>query len=97
MNETLDGARVDRAEEQLRQRKIRDRSLVLLLTGIVGLMPPVANIANLPLSLGGVPLVLVYVFAVWALLIGGAILLAGSLHKVDEAERLGRSGEDPAP
>lgn len=88
---------VDRAEEQLRQRKIRDRSLVLLVAGIALLMPPVANIANLPIRIGGVPMVLVYVFSVWALLIGGAVALAGSLHRVDESERTGRSGEDPAP
>ncbi len=75
-----------RAEIQLRHRKIRDRAMVLLLVGVLLLMPPIANIFHLGEKLGGIPVTLVYPFVVWALLIVGAMLLAARLPVRDDTD-----------
>ena len=74
----------DRALQQRRHRKARDRSLVLLLVGLILLMPPVAGVFQLDAALDGLPATLIFVFAVWALLIAGAAALAGPLSQDEE-------------
>ncbi|MEM9139319.1 MAG: hypothetical protein AAGB15_05770 [Pseudomonadota bacterium] len=69
----------DRAAEDRRNRRTRDRSLVLLVIGLVLLMPPVAGIFHIDARVFGVPATLLYLFAVWALLIVIARSLAGAL------------------
>jgi len=78
---------VDNADLQLARRKIRDRSVALLLLGIVLLMPPMVRIAQIDVTVFGLPFALVYLFSVWALLVIGAVLLARPL----------RDSEKPAP
>ena len=73
----------DRAHLQLISRKIRDRSIVLLILGTVLLMPPVAGLALTDGSIAGIPVPLLYVFAVWMLLITGAAGLSRSLRDSD--------------
>ncbi len=68
-------------DAQLRARKLRDGALFLPLVGLVLLMPPVADLFAVDRRILGVPVVVAYVFAVWA----GLILLALRL-----AARLGR-------
>ena len=75
----------DRADEQLLQRKIRDRSLVFLMIGCILLMPPAAGVMELPFVVGGVPIILIYVFVVWALLIALAFMLSRSLHEIEQS------------
>ena len=75
---------MDRADLQLRRRKARDRSLVLLLIGIVMLLPPGAALFQLDARLFGTPFTLVYVFFVWGGLILGAAILARRLQDSDE-------------
>ncbi|MEM1161521.1 MAG: hypothetical protein AAGJ28_11350 [Pseudomonadota bacterium] len=75
----------DRVGQNRRNRKTRDRSLILLFVGIALLMPPLAAIAQIDAKLGGVPVTLIYLFAVWAALIAGARLLAPSLRSEDDA------------
>jgi hypothetical protein len=70
-------------DKSLRHRKIRDRALILPLVGLLLLTPPLANIFELDARLNGVPIVLVYVFAVWAGLVAGAILLSRGLRDAD--------------
>lgn len=70
----------DRAAQQVRFRKARDRSLVLLLVGCFLLMPPTAAAFQLNASWNGVPATLIFVFVVWGLLIAGAAYLARSLN-----------------
>ncbi len=72
-----------RADPPLRQRKARDRALILPLVGLLLLIPPVATIFQIEARLGGVPFLLVYLFAVWAALIAGAAWLAGRLRDID--------------
>lgn len=70
-----------RKDLHLSQRKIRDRSIALLLAGILVLLPPIAGISLIEKKIGGVPFALLYVFAVWALLIAGAAALARPLRE----------------
>jgi len=77
---------VDNADLQLARRKIRDRSVALLLVGVVLLMPPMVRIAQIDTTVFGLPFALVYLFSVWGLLVIGGALLARPL----------RDGEKPA-
>ena len=80
-------------ETQLRHRKLRDRSLVLLVIGVLMLMPPIASIFHLDQKIDGLPITLVYLFVVWALLILGARLLAPHLP-TGEADAAPVAGAD---
>lgn len=80
-----------RADQPLRYRKARDRALVLPLVGALLLTPPVAGIFEIEAKIGGVPFLLVYLFAVWAALIAGAAALARRLREADAA---GEEGEE---
>ncbi len=74
----------DRANQHLIRRKTRDRSIALLIAGAVLLTPPLAGISLIDGSLAGVPIPLIYVFAVWILLIVGAGLLSRPLTESDD-------------
>lgn len=74
-----------RADQPLRHRKARDRALVLPLVGALLFTPPIAGIFEIDAKIGGVPFLLVYLFAVWAALIAGAAALAGRLREADAA------------
>ncbi len=67
----------------LGRRKVRGRSMVLLLVGTALLMPPLIGVSLLDAKIAGIPAPLVYVFGVWALLIGIAFSLAGPLAESD--------------
>lgn len=67
------------ADPQPSQRKARDRSLALLLVGICAFLPPIAGVFRIDGTVFGVPFPLVYVFAVWAFLVGGAFWVSKSL------------------
>ena len=73
------------ADLQLTRRKARKRSVALLLVGIAFLMPPVAGISLVDHDIGGMPIPMLYLFAIWALLIVGAAALARSLRDNDES------------
>lgn len=72
----------------LTSRKARDAGLILPLAGCVALTPPVARVFAVDAQILGVPVVVAYVFAVWAGLILAAFLLA---------RRLAATGQDDAP
>lgn len=82
-----------RTDEPLRHRKARDRALILPLVGLVLITPPVAGIFQLDARIGGVPFVLIYLFAVWAALIAGTAALARRLRAIDAADIGGDGGE----
>jgi hypothetical protein len=79
-----------RAEPPLRHRKARDRALALPLAGALLLTPPLGGIFEVEATVWGVPFLLVYLFAVWALLIAGTAALA---RRLGEAEAAGEEGE----
>ena len=85
---------MDRAELQLSRRKIRDRSIALVLVGTVALMPPVVGVSLIEGNIGGVPAPLLYVFVVWSVLIAGAAALASPLLDTEEPPS---STEPPNP
>ena len=76
----------DRAGEYRRQRKTRDRALILLLVGIALLMPPLASIFYFEGKFLGIPGTLIYVFVVWAILILGTAWLARPLQRTGDGE-----------
>jgi len=86
------GSTHDRAGQHRRDRKTRDRALILLLIGLALVMPPVAGVFHLDTKLGGIPVTLIYLFVVWALLILGALRLAGALRAMGGAS--GPPGDD---
>jgi hypothetical protein len=63
--------------------------LVLTLLGALLLLPPLVMVFNQPVSHGGVPQIVIYLFVVWLLLIGGTALLNRALP----AEPARTSGE----
>lgn len=83
----------DRANLQVTRRKMRDRSIALVLVGIVALMPPVAGMALIDGSLAGIPIPVLYVFVVWTALILGAATLAPALQEQDETMAPGGSDD----
>ncbi len=76
----------DRAGSYVRARKTRDRALVLVVIGLLLLMPPVAGIFQVDGKLFSLPGTLIYLFAVWALLILGAVRLARALANSEDTE-----------
>lgn len=69
------------ADQPLRRRKTRDRALILPLMGAVLFLLPVAGIPQIGARIGGIPVLVIYLFAVWALLIAGAFLLSRALRQ----------------
>lgn len=68
------------ADQPVRARKLRDGSLFLPFAGLIAFMPPVAQIFAVEGTILSVPIVVVYVFAVWLLLIVAAARLARRLE-----------------
>ena len=85
----------ERPTLRLAHRKTRTRSAALLLVGVVLLLPPIAGVALNDLKVFGAPFALVYIFAVWALLIAGAALLAGPLWNGQDAEAASNAVDPP--
>ncbi|MEM7043256.1 MAG: hypothetical protein AAF543_10650 [Pseudomonadota bacterium] len=76
---------MDRAELQLSRRKARDRSIALVLVGIVALTPPIVGVSLIDGGIGGIPAPFLYVFGVWSALIAGAAALAGPLLDTEDS------------
>lgn len=95
-----------RADQPLRHRKARDRAVILPLVGAILFLPPVAAIFRVDATVAGIPLLVLYIFAVWAALILAAAALAPRLRESDaavedaavdrEAETEANTGADPA-
>ena len=76
---------VDSPTLQLARRKIRDRSVALVVIGVVLLMPPMVKSGLITDTIFGLPFALVYLFGVWGLLVAGAAMLARPLRDSDRA------------
>jgi len=63
-----------------REARARDAAIVLPLLGLVLLMPPLIVLFAVPISVAGVPLIVVYLFGVWLALVLGAALLGRVLQ-----------------
>lgn len=62
-------------------QKARDAILVVTLLGALGLLPPILPFFDRPISLFGVPLIVVYVFGTWLALIALAFWLSYRLPR----------------
>lgn len=89
MPEALESA-IERAtrpprERLFRHRKMTDRAMALPLLGVFALLPPFATVFEIDTRLAGIPLIALYLFVVWGLLIAGAARLARPLRDQDDA------------
>jgi len=55
---------------------VRDAALVLPFVATILLMPPVILIFAVPAQLGGIPLIAIYIFLAWAVVVASAFLIA---------------------
>ncbi|WP_417514961.1 hypothetical protein [Minwuia sp.] len=69
----------------MNRQKLRDAALLLPLIGLFLLMPPFVGLLSGPARLAGVPAIVVYIFAVWAMLIALGFLLSRRLSTGGEA------------
>ena len=74
-----------RAELEITRRKTRDRSAILVIVGVTLLMPPFALASLVGSTVAGLPVTLVYVFAVWLALVAGTAAFARPLINSDDA------------
>ena len=67
---------------------VRDKTLslalLLPLAGLFLLMPPMVLVFSMPSDIAGLPVIIVYIFAVWGFLIIGAAWLARRLAPPSE-------------
>jgi len=91
----------DRPSEHVAERtpdpgRARDVARIVTLLGIVLLMPPVVTLFATDARIGGMPLIVAYLFGVWLALIGGARLLAHRLEPrpPDTTRSSGNAGID---
>ncbi|MEQ9643230.1 MAG: hypothetical protein RIM84_24625 [Alphaproteobacteria bacterium] len=73
----------DRADSHRSHRKTRDRSMVLVLVGTVLLMPPLVGSLLVDGKIGGIPIPLLAIFAIWGALIAGAAVLSRQLRETE--------------
>ncbi|MGB6054050.1 MAG: hypothetical protein WBG17_02315 [Burkholderiaceae bacterium] len=71
-----------------------DAAVALPLFGLFLLMPPLITLFAAGLDLGGVPLIVIYVFGVWIALIVCAALLA---RRLDPSRSEGTGGAESQP
>jgi len=64
---------------------VHDAARVLPMVGVVLLMPPVVTLFAADAAIGGVPLIVVYLFCTWLALIGCAAWLARRLSASEAA------------
>lgn len=76
-------------------RGIRDAATVLPLAATCLLMPPIILIFATPAFVAGVPLIIVYIFGIWALTVVASFVVARALQREEltagtDDTRLGR-------
>lgn len=65
------------------RRKLISASLFFTLFGVIALMPPLILLVRFDLRVAGVPIETVYIFVLWALLIGGSCWFSRALPRED--------------
>jgi hypothetical protein len=64
----------------------RDAATLLPIVATVLLLPPIILVFAAPVLVAGIPLIVIYVFSVWALIVFGAWLIASrQAHEPDVA------------
>jgi hypothetical protein len=67
--------------EQPDRQRIRDAATALPFVAAALLMPPLIGIFVSSIAPGGIPLIVLYIFTVWAMVILGAFVLARRLGR----------------
>ena len=83
----------------MRDRKTRDAALILPIVGLLFLIPPFASIFAIEGRIFGIPVLVAYIFTVWALLILAARVLAKRIEAAidkDVAERAAGAQDETA-
>jgi len=62
------------------RRKLENAAMALLIFGAIMIVPPILSIFNIPTQLFGAPLVVIYLFTIWIILIGATFFLSSRLH-----------------
>ncbi|MEW9613498.1 hypothetical protein AB3G45_06640 [Shinella sp. S4-D37] len=76
-------------------QRFRDLAVLLPIATALLLIPPLIRIFATPAMLGGIPLIVVYIFAVWAVAIVVAAIVARHAHQApadDPQERPDTTG-----
>lgn len=81
-------------DPDLSLRKFRDAALVLPFAGAFLLMPPFIRTFVMDGDVAGIPVIIVYLFSVWFVLILCAWRFAGPLCKAMDAEQHGTRDTD---
>lgn len=76
-----------------RTRNVRDAAAILPVAAIFLLLPPAILIFSAPVLIAGIPLIVLYVYGVWACLILIALLVA---LRVEDADGDGKNKPDGA-
>lgn len=75
-------------------RKTRDAALILPIIGLLFLIPPFATIFAIDGRIFGIPVMVAYVFTVWALLIAAAAFLAKRIETAIDKDIVSRTATD---
>lgn len=75
-----------------RTRNIRDGAAILPVAAIFLLLPPTILVFSAPVLIAGIPLIVLYVYGVWACLILCALLVALRVREVDANGENDRDG-----
>lgn len=70
----------------VRQKRIAERLVALFLLGVLLLFPPVLEAFNRPVRVLGLPVLYLYLFAAWALLILLTAVVARRIGQDDAAQ-----------
>jgi len=77
--------------------RMRDAATLLPFAAATLLMPPLLNVFAAPIALAGIPLIIVYLFVVWAAIVVSALFLACRLshHPLDRGADAARKTTGP--
>ena len=73
----------------VRHDRVAERLTGLFVLGIVLLLPPVLLVFNRPERVAGIPVLYLYLFVAWALLIGLAAAIIRRIDRQDDAPAAG--------
>ena len=74
-------AGLDPAADRVRDRRTQTYATLVPLIGLFLLMPPFVHVFVAPVTVFGAPLIVVYIFGVWAGLIAAAFAVARRLSR----------------
>lgn len=77
-----------------RTRRVRDLANILPILAALLLLPPVILLFAVPVSVGDIPLVAVYLYGVWAIVIFLAFVVARRLEAVERHPEISPAERD---